>query len=211
MKISQSRDGIIRDMSKIEENWASRNEIWRLYLTDFFHKFNPQSILEIGCDCGPNLSLLKKIHPEAKLTGIDINQLAIEYGKKKFKDKGIDIELITERAGNIDFEKNSFDIVFSRATLMYLGISEFESAIKKIIEIANKGIVLMERNYHQVDYLFGEVHGRHWIRNYGIIFKHLNISEDKIKLTPISREIWYPGGGGATVIEVDLRGLTSTF
>lgn len=41
------------------------------------------SVLEIGCCSGSNLIAIRKIAPNIKLCGIDINKAAIESGKKK--------------------------------------------------------------------------------------------------------------------------------
>ena len=42
----------------IKGYWDSRSHPHRMFLIDTISKYNPSSILEIGCNCGPNLYLL---------------------------------------------------------------------------------------------------------------------------------------------------------
>lgn len=48
-----------------------------------------ESILEVGCNSGPNLYLLSSCCPDTKLYGVDINANAVEEGRRQLQKDGI--------------------------------------------------------------------------------------------------------------------------
>lgn len=46
-------------------------------------------ILDVGCGSGITLEQLRVVHPDADLTGIDLNQNAIDYCQKKYEKQNI--------------------------------------------------------------------------------------------------------------------------
>ncbi len=53
----------------------------RMY--DIIEQMKPTSVFEFGCNCGKNLNALKK-RGLKRLSGIDINERALRYGRKEF-------------------------------------------------------------------------------------------------------------------------------
>ncbi|MCB9358488.1 class I SAM-dependent methyltransferase [Candidatus Woesearchaeota archaeon] len=142
----------------------------RKILIDGISKLKPGSVLEIGCNCGPNLSLLRKKYPKVKLTGIDINPEAIQHGRNLFReDKNTD--LIVGKADVMKrFEDNSFDVVFSDAVLIYIGPDKIDSILCEMLRISKKGIVLLEWQDSNIGPK-GEQHNNLWVRDYRKLFK----------------------------------------
>ena len=69
---------MLRNVEVAKDYWKSRNDEHRNnYLISIFDKYNPSSVLEIGCNCGNKLYPLACRYPNAKLYGIDINQIAM--------------------------------------------------------------------------------------------------------------------------------------
>ena len=59
--------------------WGSRDHSHRTFLVEKISAYRPvSSILEIGCNCGPNLYLLAQRFPDAEIVGIDINPRAVQ-------------------------------------------------------------------------------------------------------------------------------------
>jgi ubiquinone/menaquinone biosynthesis C-methylase UbiE len=133
-------------------------------------------VLEIGCGTGTNLFYLRNIFPDAEFVGIDINMRAIDLGNKYFLDKGIqNIKLFMKGADRLrDFKAESFDLVFSIATLMYVGNDKIEEVVRHSIKLSSNAIIFVEFNKESGrDYY----NGYHWIRDYKkIIEKYLNTS-----------------------------------
>lgn len=99
-------------------------------------------ILDLGCNCGYQLSLLKKAG-FSSLTGIDICSPAIEFGKKNLDLEGI--ELI---AGSFEdilprliSEKRRFNLIYSMGATLELVHPSFD-IVRSICSLSNDYIIL---------------------------------------------------------------------
>jgi len=175
------------------EKYISENSLshpHRKLLVEKILKHKPQSILEIGCASGPNLILLAQKLPQSKLTGLDISRSAVQAGRKYLELQNIkNVKLET---GNIldlkKFADKSFDIVFTDATLIYVGPDNIKKVIREMARICRTTLVLNE--WHSIlEKSFP--HRFQWVHNYQSLFKEIVPSEE-IKLTKISEDVW-PG------------------
>ena len=179
----------------LNKNWAKSyisesaiNHPSRQLLIQAITKHIPlKSVLEIGCASGPNLYLLSKKLPSTKLYGIDISKKATEFGTDWFNKKGItNVVLSYGKADNLNsFSDKSVDVVFTDATLIYIGPDKIDAVVKEMMRVARKAIVLIERlseeNYsYQLD---------HWAYNWENLFNKYDEVE-KYSLTKITDEIW---------------------
>lgn len=160
----------------------------RKVLIDVISKYAPfRSILEIGCASGPNLYLIAGEFPEAKIYGIDISWKAVKTGSGFFKSKGI--KSVFLKQGGIEklkeFEDKSIDIIFSDATLIYLGPSEISFAIKEMARIGKKAIILCEQNSNTGKSFYND----RWIHDYEALFKEMSLFKS-IKITKLPAGIW---------------------
>ena len=192
----------MRGTEHYEKEWSAR-EYDRFYLDSVNHphrdlllsmisKYSPASVLEIGCNSGPNLFRIAKVFPNAKLRGIDINSQAIEVGRRMFAETGIaNVELGTGKADELDvFRDKSYDIVLTDAVLIYVGKDKIDTVAREMVRIAKKAIVLVE--YH--DPAAGSegsfiMKKGYWARNYAALFGSLK-GVAEVRLTKITREIW---------------------
>jgi ubiquinone/menaquinone biosynthesis C-methylase UbiE len=151
------------------------------------------SILEIGSNCGPNLYLVSKKMPTAKIVGIDINKRAIEVGKEKFKRENIEnVELSVSKADDLTrFQSNSFDVVLTDAVLIYIGPDKIRKIIMDMIRIAKKAIILVEQHTEEEtdNEGLGIYHSGLWRRNYRILLRQF-VSEDKLRFVKIPDKSW---------------------
>lgn len=176
--------------------WHSQNHPHRDFLIKKISAYMPNSALEIGSNCGPNLFLLAKKFPQAKLMGIDINQKAINVGRKLLQQQDVsNVKLILNKADAIrHLPDKSFDIVFTDAVLIYIGPDKIKKLTQEMLRLARKAVIFLE--WHQElknrdaqglgIYYFG-----HWKRNYKNLLKQL-LPEEKIHLTKIPPLLW-PG------------------
>ena len=177
------------------------------FLLAIIKQYFPNSILEIGCNCGNKLYILAKNSPKAKLVGIDINLLAVDKGNKWLKQENINnVELIFGRAEKLDrFRDNSFDVVFSWATLIYTRPSKIEKVLKDMLRISKKGLILLEMQTEnkKKSYKNPQIYCKgNWKRDYVSILRKLDNNAKEINITWIPPDIWLPGGGGAAVISI---------
>jgi len=179
----------------IDRSWAesyiSKESIshpLRKILIDKISNYFPfDSILEIGCASGPNLYLLTKKFPQTKFYGIDISKKAIGTGQNYFKKEKIkNIFLESGRAEDLKkFRDKSIDIIFTDATLIYLGLDKIDLIVKEMIRIAKKAIILCEQHTNSSRMFYKD----YWVHNYNFLFGKF-LSKEKIKLTKISQEVW---------------------
>lgn len=138
-------------------------DMHRLFLMKHLSFFNPiNTVLEVGCGAGLNLYLLSKKYPDAELKGVDININSVQYGNRYFKKNGIiNVELIYGKADDLSqFQDNYFDVVFTDATLIYIGPDKIKNVMGEILRVASKGIVFLEWDSFDDRYI------GHWVRSY---------------------------------------------
>jgi SAM-dependent methyltransferase len=131
----------------IEGYWRSRNHPHRSFLVERICKFSPNSVLEIGCACGPNLYHIAKKFPDAEVRGIDINPIAVQKGNEWFKQEDIsNVKLEVGKAQELEqFADWSFDVVFTDAVLIYISPDEIKQVVKEMLRI---GRVVVLNEWH---------------------------------------------------------------
>jgi ubiquinone/menaquinone biosynthesis C-methylase UbiE len=176
----------------IKGYWDSVDHPHRKFLTDIIIKSNPKSVLEIGCNCGPNLRILAHRLPECKFVGIDINAESVAKGNEWFLKEGItNVEL---RYGKIEqlgdmFSDKSFDIVFTDAVLIYIGSDQIYKALQNILRIAQKKVVLLEWMFDSQRLSLGKylITKGLWTWDYMVMIMGMGFS---VHLTKLPSELW---------------------
>jgi len=125
----------------IEEYWKSRNHPHRKLILQALKKLEPFSrILEIGCNCGPNLAVIQENYPYVDLTGLDINKEAIAMGLKLLPG----IKFINCSTQNFPYVPSSFDIVLADAVFMYINHNEIIPVLQTIGTTARKAMIIVD-------------------------------------------------------------------
>ncbi|MFC2004673.1 class I SAM-dependent methyltransferase [Chloroflexota bacterium] len=176
--------------------WDSREHSHRALLQKKIAELSPiSSVLEIGCNCGPNLYLIARRFPDIKIQGIDINPIAIDKGKELLAAEGItNVNLSIVKADELgDFPDKSFDVVFTDAVLIYVGRDKIKQVLKEMVRITNKGMILLEHQcsgFGNGDRLtLGIRHNGLWQRDYEALLK-LITPESTIQITKVTEDIW---------------------
>jgi ubiquinone/menaquinone biosynthesis C-methylase UbiE len=156
-----------------------REEIIKILksIPDIFGK----SILEIGCNSGPNLIKIKNNFPMGQLAGIDISERAIKEGQRLLPEA----DLRVGTADKLPWPDKSFDVVLADAILMYIGPDKIQKVISEMIRVAKDMIIIVD--FHYGNKIFGEVNCGHWMRNYYKLFNLFDLKPEIKKITP---EMW---------------------
>jgi len=180
----------------IKGYWNSQNHGHRPFLIEKISSFSPiSSILEIGCNCGPNLYLLARKFPAAQIIGIDINPIAVQKGNEWLAREGIsNVKLSVGKADELEqFQDKSFDVVFTDAVLIYVGPDKIKEVMKDMIRVARRALVLMEWHCFQPQHKdpggFGVYDQGHWKRDYVALLKQF-VPAEQIRVTKIPEDIW---------------------
>ena len=188
------------DWGKGSNDWIkgyqdSQNHPHRTFLVETISKFNPSSILEIGCNCGPNLCLLAKKFPDAEIRGIDINPMAVQEGNEWLAQEGISsVKLLEGKADELgQFQDKSFDVVFTDAVLIYIGPDKIKDAMTEMIRITRKALILMEWHSFEPELKdpkgLGIYYQGSWKRDYVALLRNF-IRAEQIRVTKITEDIW---------------------
>jgi len=178
----------INKKDDIRDCWKSINHPHRNFLMEKICKFSPSNILEVGSSCGPNLRLLAKKFPNAKIVGIDVNPVAVKRGNELFAQQDVsNVKLLFGKAYELEqFRDESFDVVFTDAVLIYIGPDKIRKAIEEMLRVTNQALILLE--WHSKSNPLG-VYVGHWMRDYATLLKEF-IPENKIRITKLPGGLW---------------------
>jgi hypothetical protein len=176
--------------------WDSREHSHRVFLLERIAEYFPfSSLLEVGCNCGPNLYLLARKFPYVNFNGVDINPVAIEKGNELFAAEDVtSVELSVAQADNLaQFPDKSFDILLTDSLLMYIGPDKIMRAITEMIRVTRRALVLLERHCFQSDHDgLGVYRYNAWERDYVALLSHF-IPRERINVAGIPEGVWADG------------------
>ncbi len=96
-----------------------------------------KKILDVGCGIG----VFEELLPDLNITGLDTSQRFLEEAKNRIKK-----EFVFGNAENLPFDDNTFDGVFSVATLEF--VENYKAAVREIYRVLKPGgkIVILITN-----------------------------------------------------------------
>jgi len=131
-------------------------EIREIYLDEIYNQIDelishadgrPIKVLEVGCGNGINLMLLKKrFGKKISLHGFDLSPERIRIGKKHWGEKLEDIKLYEMSATDINYETNTFDLVYSIHVIEQISYLVGE-ALDEMIRVSRNQVILVEPTY----------------------------------------------------------------
>lgn len=94
-------------------------------------------ILDVGCGTGMSSIELAKIS-NGKIVALDINQIFLDILRNKAMEQGVAdrIQTINKSMASMDFEENSFDVIWSENSIFFVG---FEKALREWRYFLKKG------------------------------------------------------------------------
>lgn len=123
----------------------------------------PRRFLDLACGTGDySLALARAMHPDSRITGVDISQGMLEIMKRKVLENNLEdkITVINADAASLPFPDSSFNCV----TIAF-GIRNFQdrgAALREILRVLDKGgqLVILELSMPSNKFL-------RWIYNLG--------------------------------------------
>lgn len=119
-----------------------RWEVFAKKLIDTYQIQQADKVLDLGCGKGFLLQALKNKYPNLAVSGLDISTYAINCA-----DPSIAKSLTVGEIENMNFEKNSFEYIFSLNTLHNLKIDKLFKALEKIESIKIKDSYIVVESY----------------------------------------------------------------
>ena len=135
------------DQLCIDNYGISRTELNKEVLDEL----NVDRILEVGCNVGNQLLLLKKMG-YTNLWGIELQEYAVEIARKRTSG----INIAKGSAFDIPYKNNFFDLVFTSGVLIHISPDDIDKVLDEIYRCTNKYIWGFEyynaEAYQMVDY-----------------------------------------------------------
>ena len=93
-----------------------------------FNGYSGKTLLEIGCGVG--IDLVRFAKGGAHVTGVDLAEVSVDLARENLTQRGLKAELQVMNGEALDFEDNSFEVVYAHGVLQYTA-----NANKMIAEI----------------------------------------------------------------------------
>ena len=114
------------------------------YLRLAYPDFHPQTILDCGCTIGHNTVPWAVTFPEATVSAIDVAAPVLRYGHARAQSMGVPVHFRQMNATAMDFEDNSFDVVFSSMFMHELPLKDIKAYLKEAYRVLKPGGVLWQ-------------------------------------------------------------------
>lgn len=108
------------------------------HLIQFASIADDSNVLDFGCGTGTLTVMTKEMHPQANITGIDIDAEVLNKAISKAKMKGLDILLLNYDGTKLPFPQKSFDRVISCLVFHHLDTNTKQMILKEVLRVLNK-------------------------------------------------------------------------
>lgn len=144
-KETQAKYWSKKPIEVIQLYWGHETAINRsIWLADQLNGYEFNSVLEAGCFSGRNIKYIMEKYPKAKVSGIDINDKAIEFAKKKLPEAS----LYHMNLHNVNILQEKFDIIFTCGVLIHIPPSDLRNVIEKFVLVGTKTFIHLEQIGH---------------------------------------------------------------
>ncbi len=100
-----------------------------------------KDVMEYGCGKGTYVFLLAK--NDARVTGIDISEVAINMAKAQAQEQGIEeIKFLEQDAEAMNFVDNSFDLIFGTSILHHLNLERALREISRVLKPYGRAVFI---------------------------------------------------------------------
>ena len=126
----------------------SRDKVGKYYKTvnkarDFYRKellANSKDITILEYGCGPGSEAFNLADAGAKVTGIDISDVAIEQAIQEAENRDLSIDFKIMNAEDLTFPENSFDTICGSGILHHLDLEKAYSELTKVMKHDGKAV-----------------------------------------------------------------------
>ena len=129
-------------------------------------------VLDIGCGTATLTILIKKVHPEAVVTGLDGDPEILQIARKKVTKAGLDIKLDQGMSFELPYPDRSFDRVVSSLVFHHLNRENKVRTFEEIFRVLKPGGEL-----HAAD--FGKPQNA-LMYLISLVFRHLEETKENI-------------------------------
>jgi ubiquinone/menaquinone biosynthesis C-methylase UbiE len=96
-------------------------------------------VLDIGCGTGTLVTLIKRLHPDVDVVGLDPDPKALARARRKAERAGLSIQFNQGFSDELPYAEASFDRVFSSFMLHHLEAIEKENTLREVRRVLKPG------------------------------------------------------------------------
>jgi ubiquinone/menaquinone biosynthesis C-methylase UbiE len=96
-------------------------------------------VLEIGCGTGSFCVLIKRLHPDVEVLGLDPDPKALARARRKAERAGFSIQFAQGFSDSLPYDEGTFDYVFSSMMFHHLKLEEKEKALHEVRRVLKPG------------------------------------------------------------------------
>ena len=116
--------------------WEKRAPFWQ----DVMTRYKPSSVLEVGCNVGPNLRWIAAHLPAQHVYGVDINRGALEELRRNLPG----VNAIWSPARELPFRDRWFDLVFTMGVLIHQPSDTLPLVMSEIVRCSRRYVLCGE-------------------------------------------------------------------
>jgi ubiquinone/menaquinone biosynthesis C-methylase UbiE len=139
-------------------------------------------VLDIGCGTGTLAILIKRLHPDVDVVGLDPDPKALARAKRKAKRSEVSIRLDEGFSHELPYPEASFDRVFSTFMFHHLMLDKREKTLYEVRRVLTPGGFL-----HMLDFTGTEANGHGPLARYFHSSHRLKDNTDERILTLMNR------------------------
>jgi spore coat polysaccharide biosynthesis protein SpsF len=118
------------------EAGAARGPFWQRVLAGL----DVSSVLEVGCNVGPNLRWLQELVEPPSVFGVDVNEEALQRVRRDLPR----VNAVASSARDLPFRDRRFDLVFTTGVLIHLPPSVLPLAMAEIVRCSRRYVLCGE-------------------------------------------------------------------
>ncbi len=166
------------------QRWIFRESIFKAKMVELARIEKGQRVLDLGCGTATLTILIKKLHPEAKVFGLDGDPEVLETARSKAIKAGVDITFDQGMAFQLPYPDGSFDRVLSSLMFHHLNRANKYETIREVLRVLRPG-----GEFHLAD--LGQQRGLTYL--IGLVLARLEEGVDNVKglLPQMLREVGF--------------------
>ena len=130
---------------KFGDDYIARNDDSRILAANmrlFSNILRPSvgvsSAMELGCNIGLNLEAIKFVDPSIHLTGVEINEKAVEAARAK------NIAQIAQGSILEPLKLESADLTFTKTVLIHINPDHLQAVYENLVRLSNRYVLIVE-------------------------------------------------------------------
>lgn len=124
------------DYFREQEDHPSRGDR-AAWLAERIARYQPVSILEVGCGYGKQLRALRTVLPEIPLVGVDFSPTQLDQGRRYLADcSGVSLALAS--GWRLPFADASFDMVLTSAVILHNPPEQAEAIRREVVRVSRR-------------------------------------------------------------------------